>query len=642
MGIVIIGFLIGFPLLIGLSMLVIRNDRLRGFVVVPAVLLLAAGTIVLAIFYCTGSVTHFDFQSGYVTYATLVVDVLVCLFIVYMGIRYKRPLALTLALLQTLAVLVYELLFAEGIRVKTALYIDNLSIVMALVIGVVGGVIVIYALGYMKDHAEHDPEQRDKRPLFFGVIFLFLSAMFAVVFCNDLNWLFCAWEVTTVCSFYLIGYTRTEEAIDSAFRQVVFNLFGGLAFTAAILIAGSYYGTLELDALVRYGGSGFALLPLALLAFAGMTKAAQMPFQSWLLGAMVAPTPVSALLHSSTMVKAGVFLIIKLSSALGWNLVGIMVMMVGGITFLCSSLMAVTQSDAKRVLAYSTISTLGLIIACAGVGSPGAVWAAIFLLVFHAVAKSLLFLCVGTAEHHIGSRDIEDMDYLFERMPALARFMSLGILLMFIAPFGMLISKWAALVAVVDSQVLGLLLMLCFGSAATFMFWAKWLGKVTAIAVGHENIEKETVHGSEWFSLTLLAILSLLLCISLPVLSNYVVDPYLLGSFGIIALYSDMGIDIDDLFIMSFICVAVIILFLAFYGRTGKRRVNVYLSGVGVDMDERSFIDSLSGETVASQRNWYLSDYFGEARIAPVGNWTCAAIQVVSVALSLCVMGGLF
>ena len=132
-----------------------------------------------------------------------------------------------------------------------------------------------------------------------------------------------------------------------------------------------------------------------------------MPFHTWLLGAMVAPTPTSALLHSSTMVKAGVFLLIKLSPIfLVCPVAAVMTILVGGLTFLLCSFMAISQTNAKRVLAYSTIANLGLIVACAGVGTPEAVWAATFLVLFHAVAKSLLFLCVGTAEHHIGSRDI--------------------------------------------------------------------------------------------------------------------------------------------------------------------------------------------------------------------------------------------
>ena len=162
----------------------------------------------------------------------------------------------------------------------------------------------------------------------------------------------------------------------------------------------------------------YVVLPLTCLSLAGITKAAQMPFHTWLLGAMVAPTPTSALLHSSTMVKAGVFMLIKCAPIYAVSFApSILVILVGGITFLLCSMMAISQSNGKRVLAYSTVANLGLITACAGVGTAEAIWAAILLVIFHAVAKSLLFLCVGTAEHHIGSRDIEDMDLLFERIP---------------------------------------------------------------------------------------------------------------------------------------------------------------------------------------------------------------------------------
>ena len=175
------------------------------------------------------------------------------------------------------------------------------------------------------------------------------------------------------------------------------------------------------------------------------------------------------------------------------------IILIGGISFAACSFMAISQSNAKRVLAYSTIANLGLITACAGVGSPLAIWAAVFLVIFHACAKSLLFLCVGTAEHHIGSRNIEDMDELFEKMPKLARFMIVGMMAMFVAPFGMLISKWAALISFVTSNQIALILLLVFGSAATFMFWAKWIGKLTGITANCKNIEREC---QKWYCLS--------------------------------------------------------------------------------------------------------------------------------------------
>ena len=193
------------------------------------------------------------------------------------------------------------------------------------------------------------------------------------------------------------------------------------------------------------------LLPAALLCFAGITKSAQLPFSSWLLGAMVAPTPVSALLHSSTMVKAGVYLVLRMAPVVTGTKVGMMVALVGAVTFVVGSLAAITTSEAKRVLAWSTVANLGLIVLCGGIGTYEAVWAGILLIIFHAVAKCLLFLCVGVVEHKLHSRNIEDMSGLVVRMPRVAIMMQIGMAGMFLAPFGMLISKWAVLKAVVDA-----------------------------------------------------------------------------------------------------------------------------------------------------------------------------------------------
>ena len=198
------------------------------------------------------------------------------------------------------------------------------------------------------------------------------------------------------------------------------NLLGGLAFAGALIWLASTGGGMELDKLIATGGI-IALVPAVLISFAGITKSAQFPFSSWLVGAMIAPTPVSALLHSSTMVKAGVYVMVRFAPVLQGTTPGYMIALVGGFTFLLASAIAISQSNAKKVLAYSTIANLGLIVACAGIGTYEAIWAAILLIIFHAVSKSLLFLCVGTVEHQIGSRDIEDMNGLITRMPKVDR-----------------------------------------------------------------------------------------------------------------------------------------------------------------------------------------------------------------------------
>ncbi len=623
-GIGTIAFLVLFPMLIALILLLVRNDKARTVFTVAGALVIACASIFCAVEFLPQGAQQFAVDSNVVTmigHAVVVIDALLCVYVIGKGIRWKKGIAALLALIQLGLVLYLDLVVAEGIEVSNALYLDNLSIIMALVIGIVGSGIAVYALGYMRVHEAHN-EGKDRRPVFFAIMFAFLGAMFAIVFSNSLTWMLCAWEITTVCSFALIGYTRTDEAIDNSFLQIVLNLIGGIAFTCALIWIGQCYGTMELDKFISstqsFASSGYTIItyaPLLLFALAAFTKAAQMPFHKWLLGAMVAPTPTSALLHSSTMVKAGVFLLIKLAPCFGFNLPGYIVMIVGGVTFLFCALAAISQSNAKRVLAYSTISNLGLITACAGVGSDGAVWAAIFLLIFHAVAKSLLFLCVGTAEHHIGSRNIEDMDDLFERMPRLARLMAIGIMGMFIAPFGMLVSKWAALQAFAEADNIVLIMLLVFGSAATFMFWAKWLGKILAIANSGEEDVELTVDSTEWASLGLMTVLTVGCCIAFPLISTSTVVPYLSGVFGEVSSAISSG----DLWIMAVIGLVVAVIFLGFTGKTKKRQVPVYMAGVGVDFPERSYLNSFGKEEFATQRNWYMEDIFGEKRMSLIG-----------------------
>ena len=482
----------------------------------------------------------------------------------------------------------------------------------------------------MIDFQHHEPEgAKDRRNIFFAIMYLFLSAMFVIVFANNLSWLFTGWEITTVCSFLLIGYTKTEEAINNAFRQIIFNMLGGIGFLVALYWCAINLHTLDFAEFIKIGlvNPSLVAVPVGFLAFAGLTKAAQMPFHTWLLGAMVAPTPTSALLHSSTMVKAGVFLLIKLAPLfLLCPAPAIMVILVGGITFVLCSFMAISQSNAKRVLAYSTIANLGLIVACAGVGTAEAIWAAILLTIFHAAAKSLLFLCVGTAEHHIGSRDIESMDLLFDRMPRLARLMMLGIMCMFVAPFGMLIAKWATLVSFVDQGQIALIIMLAYGSAATFMFWGKWIGKLSGIAGSPENVEI-TVHKSEWVSLMIMAIIAVVACVCLPAVSNLFVEPYIHG----VSHTVGQAITTDNLWISSILAVFVVIfLFGGLNGKSKQKRVDVYLAGVNTQNDRRMFTNSLSGESEATVRNFYLDNIFGESKFRRVGEVMCSVIIVVA------------
>lgn len=626
-------FLILFPFVVALALLVLKTDAARDIIVKVASIVIAVASIYLTVQYFSSGGEYFDFESETINYLMMGIEVCLAIIVFYLGIKYKKYLASVLAAIQTPIMVWFELSIGHGIHVANNLYVDRLSIVMVLIIGIIGTLICWYSIGYMKDFQHHHHSEPDRRPWFFFLMFLFLSAMFGIVVSNNLVWLYFFWEITTLCSFFLIGFTKTQEAINNSFRALIMNLLGGLAFVLAIVVLGKFYGILELNQMLAMGMMGASVVvPAALLAFAGITKAAQMPFNSWLLGAMVAPTPTSALLHSSTMVKAGVFLVIKLSPVLGWNIAGIMVMLVGGITFLMASFAAISQSNAKRVLAYSTIANLGLIVACGGIGTYAAVWAGIMLIIFHAVTKSLLFLCVGTAEHNIGSRDIEDMDGLFGRMPKLATFMIVGISGMFLAPLGMLVSKWAAMKAFIDSGNVLLVMFIIFGSAATLFYWTKWLGKMVAIMSKRENIQ-QNVHKEEWLVLTSLTVLTVVICLVFPVMSSLLVVPYLQSTFPNVA---ELALSSSNMYIMSAMLALVVLLPLLFYGKTSKRIVPIYMAGANLG-DDLTFNGAMEKPVPVSLKNWYMEDYFAEKRMNLIG--IIATVIVLVTAFSI-LLGG--
>ncbi|MEN6616515.1 MAG: proton-conducting transporter membrane subunit, partial [Syntrophorhabdus sp.] len=386
---------------------------------------------------------------------------------------------------------------------------------------------------------------------------------------------------------------------------------------------------MELDKLVQLDRT-YALLPAVCLAFAGLVKSAQLPFSSWLTGAMVAPTPVSALLHSSTMVKAGVYIILRVAPALENTVAAKMLMLVGGISFLVTAFIAISQSNAKKVLAYSTISNLGLIVACAGINTSAAVWSALLLIVFHAVAKSLLFLCVGIVEYKLDSRDIEDMDYLIMRLPKLTVLMMIGMAGMFLAPFGMIISKFVTLKAFVDTNP-GMAVILAYGSAATVFFWAKWMGKIMTIRHGISEVTERIVSRWEWFTLDILAVCTVLVCLAFPLISSEIINPYLKEIFIDIAVpHTTANVVITFLIMLGLIIfVPLGLLYFAIVNKNYKR-VAPYLGGGNID--DVNFEGAMATVRPVQMRNYYLEKYFGEERLYNIGS--LAALTL------LCVMFG--
>lgn len=607
-------FLILYPVIVALLLLVLPQLAIRKFIVVASTVILTAASLYLVGQYFNTGAVFFEFGTHTMNLGIFFIEVVLAAIIIFISIKHKQYLAALLMLIGAAMTSWLELTYGSEIHVTHNLFVDNLSLIMTLIIGIIGSLIALFALGYMEDYHHHHHNIKNRIPFFFFIVYVFLGAMYGVIFANNLMWLFFFWEITTFASFFLIGYSREEVAIRNAFKALKLNLLGGLGFSAAIIYLFTNAHTVELNQLPGLA-STVVLLPVALLAFAGLTKSAQMPFSSWLLGAMVAPTPVSALLHSSTMVKAGVYLILRLSPVFafveGGATVGLFVAMVGAVTFLLTSFMAISQMDAKRVLAYSTIANLGLIVVCAGIGTYELVWAGIMLVIFHAIAKSLLFLSVGTVEHNLGDRIIESMDGLITKMPKIAIGMVIGIAGMFLAPFGMLISKWAALEGLVAANPI-LTVFVAFGSAATLFFWTKWLGKLIMIKEKPADFVAK-VPKTEAFTLSTLAVLTVGVCILFPLISKYSLEPFIESIYGHAYMLDQSNVAI--LLIMMGLILVLPLRLLTYGEMTYKSQ---YLAGANLSEKEK-FYGSLGLTRDVTMKSFYLNNIFGEDKLFKLG-----------------------
>lgn len=606
--------LVLFPLLAALAVLLVKEDEVRNKIVrVSAGITAALTLVVVCLFFHKGIAYSYRLETV-IDLVMAVVEVVLAAYIITIGIRYKNYAISVLSFLQTAAILCFELTAKRQIEVENAIVFDKLTAIMVVIVGVVGSLICIYAVGYMKTYHIHHTEYEDRKGFFFAVLFLFLSAMFGIVLSNQLTWMYFCWELTTFCSYLLIGYTKTKEARNNSFRALFINLLGGAAFAAGIIIIGVSRHTLELSVFTAQKQDAYLMIPVFLLSLAALTKSAQLPFSSWLLGAMVAPTPTSALLHSATMVKAGVYLIIRLAPLLGASPVGKTVTLVGGVTFLACSFMAISQSDAKKVLAYSTLANLGLIVICASVGTEESIWAAILLIIFHAVSKSLLFISVGSAEHQIGNRNVENMDLLLGISRKLALCMMIGIAGMFLAPFGMLISKWVAMKAFIDSNNILIVIILAYGSAATLFYWTKWMGKLVSKVNMRQQSENE-FHLDEEIPITILAGLVVISCFTFPIVSKYALIPYLNEVF---IRRASMPIGEGDIKLMLYMLSMLIILpisFIPVYKNDKRRRVPIYMAGENTG-DNETFYGACGTKRQVELHNWYMDSYFGTKRLS--------------------------
>ena len=634
------------PFLAAIALLLLRDKGIRSLIVVGTAVVLAAASLALV-----GHGSFVDAPEGLLGIPLdgliTLLDFALLFVILIIGLtKLKSTLVAVLTAAQIIG-LIYLEFFMPGHGATDvaapALFADKLSLIMVLVISIVGSLICVYALGYMPAHEDHLHLPKSRQPRFFFFTIAFLGAMNGLVLANNLLWLYFFWEVTTFCSFMLISHDGDETAVKNATRALWMNMTGGVAFVFALIFMHKAGMPLYMSALLKPGlaaSGAVALIPMFMLCYAGITKSAQVPFQSWLTGAMVAPTPVSALLHSSTMVKAGVYLVLRLSPAYAGTMLSGMLAMFGAFTFLTASALAVGQSNAKKILAYSTIANLGLIIACAGINTPMAITAAIVIIIFHAVSKALMFLCVGTIEQKIHSRDLQDMRGLYMIMPKTTIVALIGVMTMLLPPFGVLLGKWMAIESAAAVRYMPVTIMLALGSGLTVMFWARWAGILLSTPYP-EGVTPEPQPISVRAPLVILAYGALILSLFVPFLYGGLIEPavkeshqaagYVMQSWNFV---STQGV----FYVYPLFLILGVGFYLAWKAArkvTAAECVGPYLCGAQSKDVPTSFV-STGGASVGYQAgNFYLSWIFGEDRLTGPINMVSGVLLAVMLGLLL-------
>ncbi|MGS2744175.1 putative monovalent cation/H+ antiporter subunit A [Halomonas sp. LS-001] len=315
----------------------------------------------------------------------------------------------------TSGALLFEAQWVPSLGIGLTFMLDGLALLFGLLISVIGVFVVIYAGGYLKGHPD--------LPRFYIALIAFMASMMGLVLADDLLTLFIFWELTSITSYLLIGFNHSDLDARKSARQGLFvTVAGGLALMAGLVLLGVASGQWSFSD-IRAGEMNLrehALYTpmLICLLIGAFTKSAQFPFHFWLPNAMAAPTPVSAYLHSATMVKAGIYLLARLQPELGGTTLWIMTLsVVGGVTMFTGAFMAIRFTNIKKLLAYSTVMALGALTMLLGIGTHTAMVAFVAFMLAHSLYKGSLFMVAGALDHATGTKDVTAMGGLRALMP---------------------------------------------------------------------------------------------------------------------------------------------------------------------------------------------------------------------------------
>ncbi|MCD8893757.1 DUF4040 family protein [Mammaliicoccus sciuri] len=442
------------------------------------------------------------------------------------------------------------------VDVNLDLRLDGLSLIFALLISLIGAGVFLYAIYYLS-------HEKENLPRFYTYLLMFMLAMLGVVLSNNTILLYTFWELTSISSFLLISYWyQRRKSQDGALKSFLITVFGGMAMLVGLILLYSITGTNTITEQVgmidKIYESPWFVLAVILILLGAFTKSAQFPFHIWLPDAMEAPTPVSAYLHSATMVKAGLYLLLRFTPIIGQSTwVVYTVVTIGLVTLLVGSFFAVNKKDLKAMLAYSTISQLGMIMTMIGLGLLAlnsnfkadneiflaSLFAALFHLINHAIFKSVLFMGVGIIDHETGTRDVKKLGGLRTIMPITAVVMTISALSMAGIPlFNGFLSKEKFFTSLVETghtdifnQTMSTMMILAgfVGSIFTFVYCIKLIKEPFFGKLKKEQLPKVPRHdGGGLLISPMIIVLFVPIIFFVPnVLGEYLIGPALRDIF---------------------------------------------------------------------------------------------------------------
>lgn len=608
MGIGIITSLIVFPIVIALILLVTKGGKAKKGLAAFSTVVMTGGAIALVVLYFGSREKLFGVNFGILSYAAMAVEVLLVIIIVYICLKRRKYFTAFLALFQTAVLVVFQFIKGNDITIEHNLYVDRFSIIVLIITTLIGGLIAVYTSGYLVRFHRKNDKIKNKSAAFCAAVFMSIAAVIGLVVCNNVSWMYIFWEIIATSLCYMITYGKEGKAFDNAFKFMTFNMLGGVAFVIGIVVLGGIFGTFEFSTAIFIGSvyGDVISIPAAFIGFAALVMALQMPFSGWFVNSGDILPPASALVSSVISLNAGVFLIFKMSPVLGIdNFTGIMVMMIGGITFITSSFAAVSQTDIRKVTSYMTLAVSGIIIICGGIGSAEALWAGIMLLIFHSVIKPLMIISSGKACMEYEGV-VKDIGEVFVGRPRAAVCMLTAVGAMFIVLFEIFLLNWTAVGSVADSGNIVLISMLCFGGGAVIFVYARWIGKLALAASLPFDDEKDGLGKVA----KILWALMIFICAVFPLISIFAVEPYIKSAFGGVASVTD----VVDIVMGIIVILFVLLLSGVFYGK--KKNFNM-------EVEERVTVS----EVQPIKENGIFV-FFNEKRINKVG-FTASVVMMV-------------